>query len=212
MGTIKQGILGGFSGKVGTVIGGSWKGISYMRSQAQSIKNPRTDAQMSQRTKFALSLSFLKPMTELLRTGFKLYANKKTAFNSAMSYTLANAISGDYPDYELQFANALVSRGALTVATNGTATSSSGNVVISWDDNSGVGTAKATDKTLIAILNADRGEAVTVSAGEARATGTQTLAVPADWLGENVHVYLGFVSEDLKEVANSVYLGSVTIA
>ena len=45
MGTIKQGILGGFSGKVGTVIGGSWKGISYMRSQAQSVKNPaQTDS------------------------------------------------------------------------------------------------------------------------------------------------------------------------
>ena len=27
MGTIKQGILGGFSGKVGYVIGSSWKGI-----------------------------------------------------------------------------------------------------------------------------------------------------------------------------------------
>ena len=31
MGTIKKGILGGFSGKVGTVVGASWKGISYMR-------------------------------------------------------------------------------------------------------------------------------------------------------------------------------------
>src|SRR5574344_2996358 len=92
MGTIKQGILGGFSGKVGTVIGGSWKGISYMRSQAQNIKNPRTEAQMEQRSKFALALSFLKPLTELLRTGYKLYAKKQTAFNAAMSYTLANAI------------------------------------------------------------------------------------------------------------------------
>ena len=80
------------------------------------------------------------------------------------------------------------------------------------DDNSGIGSAKATDKTLIAVLNADKGEAVTVSAGEARATGTQTLAVPTDWLGEDVQVYLGFISEDSKEVANSVYLGSVTIA
>ena len=34
MGTINQGILGGFSGKVGTVIGGSWKGITYMRGIA----------------------------------------------------------------------------------------------------------------------------------------------------------------------------------
>jgi hypothetical protein len=42
MGTIKQGILGGFSGKVGTVVGASWKGIAYMRSLPQKVKNPRT--------------------------------------------------------------------------------------------------------------------------------------------------------------------------
>lgn len=212
MGTIKQGILGGFSGKVGTVIGGSWKGISYMRSQAQSVKNPRTDGQLSQRSKFALALDFLKPLTDIVRTGFKLYTNKQTAFNAAMSYTLANAISGDYPDYELNFASALISRGVLTSATNGAATSANGSVTVTWGDNTGVGTAKATDKALIAVLNADKGEAVTVSAGEARSTATQTVAVPADWMGEEVQVYLGFISADAKEVANSVYLGSVTIA
>ena len=52
MGTIKQGILGGFSGKVGTVIGSSWKGISYMKGRAQSTKNPKTAAQTMQRTYF----------------------------------------------------------------------------------------------------------------------------------------------------------------
>ena len=31
MGKIKQGILGGFRGKVGTVIGASWNGIAYMK-------------------------------------------------------------------------------------------------------------------------------------------------------------------------------------
>ena len=44
MGTISKGILGGFSGKVGTVIGGNWKGIDYMRSKAASVSNPRTPA------------------------------------------------------------------------------------------------------------------------------------------------------------------------
>lgn len=52
MGTIKQGILGGFSGKVGTVIGSSWKGISYMKGRAQSTRNPKTAAQTMQRTYF----------------------------------------------------------------------------------------------------------------------------------------------------------------
>ena len=37
MGTIKKGILGGFSGKVGTVIGAAWKGIDYMRSVSTSV-------------------------------------------------------------------------------------------------------------------------------------------------------------------------------
>ena len=52
MGKIKQGILGGFRGKVGTVIGASWNGISYMRGLAQSHKNPKTAAQLQQRAFF----------------------------------------------------------------------------------------------------------------------------------------------------------------
>jgi hypothetical protein len=33
MASFQKGILGGFSGKVGTVVGGNWKGIDYMRSK-----------------------------------------------------------------------------------------------------------------------------------------------------------------------------------
>ena len=52
MGKIKQGILGGFKGKVGTVIGSSWNGISYMKGLPQSQKDPKTAAQLSQRNYF----------------------------------------------------------------------------------------------------------------------------------------------------------------
>jgi hypothetical protein len=52
MGKIKEGILGGFKGKVGTVIGSSWNGIAYMRGLAQSVKNPKTAAQLQQRAYF----------------------------------------------------------------------------------------------------------------------------------------------------------------
>ena len=94
MGTIRKGILGGFTGKVGTVVGSNWKGIAYMRSLPQKVKNPCTPAQLSQRSKFALALTLLQPMTGLLRTSWKLYARRQTPFNAAMSYTVANAISG----------------------------------------------------------------------------------------------------------------------
>ena len=52
MGKINQGILGGFKGTVGTVIGSSWNGIAYMKGKPQSVKNPRTDAQVQQRNFF----------------------------------------------------------------------------------------------------------------------------------------------------------------
>ena len=57
MGTIKQGILGGFNGKVGTVIGASWKGITYMRGIAASNSNPQTEAQLDQRARFVAFFS-----------------------------------------------------------------------------------------------------------------------------------------------------------
>jgi hypothetical protein len=211
MGTIKKGILGGFSGKVGTVVGASWRGISYMRSLPQKVRNPRTAGQRSQRSKFALALALLQPMTALLRTGWKLYAHRQSPFNAAMSHALANAISGTYPDYGIDPSKVLVSRGNLQSTANAEATATSGNLAISWNDNSGVGSAKQTDKALVAVLNLEKGEAITSDAGAERTEETQTVILPADWSGDEVQAYLGFVSEDGKEVANSVYLGAISL-
>jgi len=211
MGTIKKGILGGFSGKVGTVVGASWKGIAYMRSLPQKVKNPRTLPQRSQRSKFALALAMLQPMTGFLRTGWKLYAHRQSPFNAAMSYTMANAVSGVYPNYEIDPSKVLVSRGALATVTDTFVSFDDGKIQFQWDDNSDRDSAKPTDKALIAILNLAKGEAVTDNAGAVRPDCVQNVIVPPEWAGDEVHTYMGFISEDGKEVANSIYLGAVQI-
>ena len=38
MGKINQGILGGVSGQIGNVIGGTWKGIDYLRIKPSSVE------------------------------------------------------------------------------------------------------------------------------------------------------------------------------
>jgi len=81
MGTIKSGILGGFSGKVGAVIGTSWKGISVMRSQAQSVANPRTTGQVENRDRFKSVFTFatsilagvIKPLNDRFAQGMSGY-------------------------------------------------------------------------------------------------------------------------------------------
>jgi hypothetical protein len=197
--------LDGFSDKVGTVMGGSWKGISYTHSLPQHVKNPRMEGQVSQRPKFAITLNFLKPVTGLLRTGWKLYAHRQSSFNAAMSYTLANAITGTYPDYAIDPGKVSVSHSSLAPAAGGT-------VTFAWKDNPGVGNAKQTDRALITVINPGKSEAVYSTAGAEGITVTQDITIPADWVGENVEAYIGFILKDGKEVANSVYLGTLTVA
>ncbi|MCL2728360.1 MAG: DUF6266 family protein [Bacteroidales bacterium] len=213
MGKIRKGILGGFSGKVGTVVGASWRGIAYMRSLPLKVRNPRTQPQLEQRSKFALTLDFLKPITGLLRIGWKLYSHKQSPFNAAISYTIANAITGSYPSYAINPSKVMISRGALSPAVDAAATaaSSGGSIYFDWVDNSGSSTAKVTDKALVAVINPTKSEAVFDTAGATRTDASQSVNTPANWVGDTVHAYMGFISEDGKDVANSVYLGTVTV-
>lgn len=213
MAIINQGILGGLSGKIGNVIGGSWKGIDYLRIKPSSVANPKTEGQVDQRSKFSTVLRFLQPMTDFLRVGFKLYANKMTQFNAAMSYNLYNGVTGSYPNYSIDYGNALVTRGNLTGVVGGAAASTVASTVdINWTDNSGSGSAMVTDKTLILLYNGTRGEVVFTTAGPTRSAGTESISVPPEYTGEDVEVFLGFISEDGSKVSNNAYLGSVTVA
>ena len=137
MAVINQGILGGFSGKVGTVIGGTWKGISYMRSIPASVSNPRTPAQVEQRAKFSAVGKFLHPLTSFLRIGFKSAAVKMSAYNAAMSFNLKNAITGIFPAFDIDYSKVLISQGSLPGALNpATVSATAGTVRFTWENNS----------------------------------------------------------------------------
>ena len=210
MGRIKQGILGGFSGKVGNVVGSSWKGISYMRSLPQHYHNPNTEGQVEQRTKFKVASQFLRPLNDFLRTGFKTCAHHRLPINAAMAYTLAHAIKGTTPlDYAIDQTKVLVSRGGLTPAANAEADTGPGDFQVNfhWSDNSGIGSAKATDKALLLVYNPAKAEAFYATAGNSRSEEGQEVFVPADWLGDDAYAYLGFISQNGREVSNSTYLG-----
>ena len=212
MGKISQGILGGFSGKVGNVIGVNWKGIDYMRVKPASVANPKTEGQVDQRSKFSTVLQFLQPLQGFLKVGFHAYAVKMTEFNSAMSYNVKNAITGEYPDYAIDFESALVSRGALTGALNPEASSPGlGQVQFNWADNSNDGNASPTDKAMVLVYNPVKNEAVYVTDGPERSTGTHTLTVPDNYSSDTVHTFIAFLNEE-NEVSNSKYVGEVVVA
>ncbi|SHI60730.1 hypothetical protein SAMN04488096_10310 [Mesonia phycicola] len=213
MGKISQGILGGLSGKVGNVIGGNWKGIDYLRIKPSSVANPRTEGQVNQRNKFTVTLEFLQPNQPFIKKGYRAYAVKKTEFNAAMSYVLNNAVTGIAPNFEVQYADALLSRGGLSGALNpDTNLATPEQVTFIWDDNSNEGNAATTDKVMVLVYNPAKKESMYVLEGAERTVGSQIVQIPATYAGDTVEMFMAFISADGTKVSNSVYLGSGTAA
>lgn len=212
MGIINKGILGPVSGKVGTVIGGSWKGIPFLRSQPTSSHTSFTQPQLEQQAKFSTTIKFLQPMTSLLSVSFRDYAVKMTGFNNAMGYTLKNAITGTYPTYEVDYSMALVSRGELPNANSPAASSTlPGKVSFVWGDNSGMGKATATDKSILVVYCPAMKQCIYTLAGPARSAEAGEMDVPL-FQGQDVETYIGFITTDGKDISNSYYTGEMTVA
>ena len=183
-----------------------------MRGKAASVSNPKTEAQLDQRARFGAALKFLQPLTSFLRVGFKNYAVKMTAFNSAMSYNLNNALAGGYPDYFIDYASALVSRGVLPGALNPLVQSSTpGQVDFAWQDNSQDANASANDKVLLVVFNPAKQLAITIVGGNDRAAVGQTVAVPSSFAGDQVECFIAFQNLNQSVLSNSVYAGPVVL-
>ncbi len=211
MGTYRKGILGSFSGKVGTVVGSSWNGIDYMRSLPRPSSKAPTDLQMIQRAKLGLATGFLQPISALVNIGYKSLAVKKTGFNVATAQVISEAISGVYPDLQIDYPNVLISKGNLTGPWNAAVSSAAGDVVLTWDDNSTSGNAKPTDKAVVLVYNPLQSQFVYSTDGDARSGGTDSLTLPANFAGDVVEVWMAFIAADKKTISTSVYAGQVTI-
>ncbi len=211
MGTIQKGILGGFSGKVGNVIGASSKGIDYMRSVASRRAATKTMRQKEQQMKFALIARFQQPLANLLAISFKSFAVKMTGVNSAMSYNLRNGISGLYPDFVINYSKILISRGDIPNALNPAVTAEAAGVArFAWVNNAGVGRAKESDLSILVAYCPEMQQCIYTDAGPDRSAGVATLDLSA-FSGLQVQTWIGFISETAREVATSTFTGVITV-
>ncbi|MBC8033936.1 MAG: hypothetical protein H7Y03_07305 [Chitinophagaceae bacterium] len=210
MGTFKSGILGGFSGKVGTVVGSRWRGIDYMRSRSTSTRKAGTPLQIEQRAKFARALRFVQSMLDLIKIGFREQAKGMTEMNSALAYTLKNAITGTLPDFTIAYNAVLVTRGSLPNGLTPLATpGAAGNINFSWVDNSRIGKALPSDQAILVAFCEELGQSVYVIAA-ARSAQAGVLNVPG-FSGKTVQTWISFISETRKDVAQSIFTGEVVV-
>ena len=196
MGKIKQGILGGFSGKVGNVIGTSWKGISVVKVMPQSVANPKTTPQEAQRTLLSNAVAFA---TEILSSIIKplndRFAQKMSGYNMFISRNLSLFTSKTLSDpMQLVIASGKIDKTDVSV----TADASDHELTLHWTPDGGVGYKMDSDILYVVAINKEQEVVAAYPAHATRDAGVSSLVPPSGFLiaGQTIYIACAFLRAD----------------
>lgn len=211
MGRIKNGILGGFSGKVGSVVGASWLGIDYMRALPKKSTKPATDFQLAQRNKMAMLRGFLLGVEDIIEQCIQNITKYKK-MNEALSYNMLNAIEGVYPDQKINFKNLLFSRGELRGAWSAKAISVEPHSIdFSWENGIAMPLCATDDQVTVVVYNPEKLQFCKLQNAGLREDKITRLILPENFTGDTVHCYISFYSDDRKLASTGEYLGTTMV-
>lgn len=215
MGRINQGILGGFSNKVGTVVGYFRYGDAIMRGLAGQVSNPRTPLQEAARARFALVTKSVNACLGFINVFYK-QVGTRTRQNSAVSRNLNNgSVTGTGTNVTLDFSQFEVSQGGdlVNVQAPAVAQGTGHTLSFAWTDNTGV-TPETTAADIVAVLvyNPARQQAVCDVSNASRLDASAIIAYPASWAGEEVQCYIATRSPNMELQSPSEYLSSVVVS
>lgn len=211
MAKFKQGILGPISGKIGPVIGASWKGISYLRLVPIKKSTPRvpTAAQVAHHQKFSFLTKWLKPLHPYISVGFRSFAKHNTALNMAFSYNFKLVIKGDAPNYEIDHPAFCLSRGTLQGMDNISLQLLTPNTLqLNWINNYN-DNCMYSDQLMLVLYNDEIGFTDGFTGGAKRSAKTCTYTFEPQLVDQPFHVYAAMVSVNGNDVSCSQYLGKI---
>ncbi len=208
MAKIEMGILGGFSGRVGTVVGYHRRGAWFVRAYQPHIRDRKSAAQLEQRSRFKAMIQFASPATPVLRVGMKkaaaqgltegnifLKINHRNFQNNLNNQNNQN-IQIDYPN--LQF-----SRGSLAApAALQYAVDEGGVLTVRWSAEGG----SLTDRVHIYIYSPAVQTGIALQ-GERAQRHLQAL-LPEGFAPEGLHVW-AFASNASGNVSNTQYINPI---
>lgn len=199
-------LTGRTKGAFANAVFSKWKGRNTVRSKALEVHNPRTDAQMRQRSKFSFLIAVAQTMGAVIRVGFNEVAQTISEFNAFMKENLSNGcLSWSGTEWVLNQSEMVVSKGSLdpTAVTSVASTNANPHVIISYSS-SATGNQSTTDQ-VVCILGNGVKLGIAIATAD-RASGSVTVTLNANAATGDVYEgYLFFISADGSKVSDSVY-------
>ena len=210
MARLINGINGDIRGTVGSVVGSSRKGVPYLKGKYKKRKKKITQKEKGNRSKFADSQFWLKPLLDFVREGFKGYSERVEGFIAAKSYLSKNAFEGEQPNIRINPALVKVSFGSLPLS-NDLAVERLGDwqFKFSWDP-ANVDGGDPKDQIMMLAYDIEHKMAWYTTTGQFRNVGSDTLNIPPV-KGRTYHLYCAFNGVDRKSQSHSVYMGAISV-
>ena len=204
MARIEQGILGPFSGKVGEVIGSSWKGIPYIKARPTQFHDAKTPGQLTHRMKLQTAHGFVRSIKHIIEIGFRNVTGAKTPYNSAVSLILKNAVIGEYPNVSIDPSKVLISQGKLAGSKDCSVSIEEDAIVFSWGEASSEGKANDEDQAILLAYNFTKQQGI--SNVVCRKDKKGCITIPQKRKDDDIACYIFFASTENKEVSDSKFL------
>lgn len=209
MAKLRSGILGPVSGRIGPVVGSTWKNVSYIKRRAKKRKKKRvpSPAQLANENRFKFIQQWLVPFYPYITVGFAKHAVDKIEINAAYSANYKRAFSGDWPDISVDHSQILLSLGDLPGLPNAEIERVSGfRLELKWEK-SYSRKISFEDQLMLVVYCPDLKMTDGFIGGIKRNALKCEFEFDERMADYDVEVYLGVTSSDRKKIANSVYLG-----
>ncbi|MCS3552365.1 MULTISPECIES: DUF6266 family protein [unclassified Sphingobacterium] len=208
-----KGIVGAYSGKVGSVVGSSWRSVDYVKSLPKITGKKATVGQMEQRTKFALAVAFLSPIKDVLNLGYSdKLQGKATGYNKALQFLLNNGITGTYPSLEIDYSKVVISKGALSNLMGVEwAEINAGELKISWSPEINKFNAFADDSVVLLMYNKTK-NFFSIMESATRLDASLSLPLPVSYTGDTLEGWIFTGHRDGVKTSLSYYLGELVLA
>ena len=209
MAKIEMGILGGISGRVGTVVGYYRRGAWFVRAYQPHINDRKSDAQLQQRSRFKAMIQFASPATPVLRVGLKRAAavrqiTEGNAFLRLNHRSFRNIRNNqNIQNIQIDYSVLKFSQGALPGIANPQYTVDEGGVLrVRWRSEGGV----RGDKVHLYAYSPALSTGL-VAEGR-RGDGILQLLLPEGFVSEGMHLW-AFTSNSSGNVSNTQYINSL---
>ncbi|SKC06655.1 hypothetical protein SAMN05660841_03982 [Sphingobacterium nematocida] len=208
-----KGIVGAYSGKVGSVVGSNWRSVDYVRSVARRSNKAASEDQLAQRARFALGVGFLSPIKDLLNLGYSdPLQGRSTGYNKALQHLLSYGVIGTYPSLELDYGSIVVAKGALSNLLGVAWTESAPQEIsVSWSTEVNRFNAFADDSVILLMYNKEK-RFFSILESATRNDGTMSFNFPPVYAGDHVVGWVFTGHRDGVKTSGSYYLGEIVVS